>query len=199
MAKSVSIMDRLSSKGKEWIPSPGFHLMTLVMKLMDGIGNHAGKTFSELGVEKGQTVVDYGCGPARYVRLASEAVGSQGLVYAVDIHPVALRKAGRVVKRFHLENVMVTRAEGYDSGIADHTADLVYALDIFHMVENPAAFLGELRRIAKPEGALIIQDGHQTRSETLDKIKASGCWIVDRMTKNHVSCRPKESPAQKAP
>lgn len=60
-----SIGDFLSGKGKERIPAPAFGLMTVVMKLMDLLGRHAYKTFCALGVEPGQTVVDYGCGPAR--------------------------------------------------------------------------------------------------------------------------------------
>jgi len=41
---------------------------------------------------KGMTVVDYGCGPGRYSIKFAEIVGNQGLVYAVDIHELAIEK-----------------------------------------------------------------------------------------------------------
>ena len=160
---------RLAGKDREHIPSGAFHLMTLVMALMDLLGRHADKTLGTLGIQRGETVVDYGCGPARYIAGASGAVGPDGRVYAVDTHPVAIEKAKRKIKKRGLANVTPVEARGYDSGLPDHTADLVYALDVFHMIEQPAPFLRELCRITKPSVRLIIQDGHQPRAETLKR------------------------------
>ena len=41
-------------------------------------------------IQKGQTVVDYGSGTGRYLRKASELVGENGWVYAVDIQELAI-------------------------------------------------------------------------------------------------------------
>ena len=45
---------------------------------------------SKAGISEGMVVVDYGCGPGRYVRKASQLTGFSGMVYAVDIHPTAI-------------------------------------------------------------------------------------------------------------
>ena len=185
-----TIGDRLSGKGKEYIPGTAFHLMTFVMALMDLFANHAKKTFEKLGVTTGMTAVDYGCGPARYIRFASTAVGRKGQVFAVDIHDTAIAKANKVIRKYNLKNVTPVKAIGYNCRLDDDTADLVYALDIFHMIENPNAFLAELERITKPSGRMIMCDGHQSRQKTLKKIGASGLWRVEAQDDTQVFCRP---------
>ena len=60
---------------------------------------------------------------------------------------------------------------------------------MFFVIKNPTAFLRELKRIAKPDGVLVIDDGHQSREETLRKIEASGHWVVFEESKDHLKCR----------
>lgn len=188
MSESKSFGDRMSGKNREWIPTPAFHIMTFIMKCMDWFGNHSQKNFKRLRVKPGQTVVDYGCGPARYVRYASEAVEQSGRVYAVDTHPAAIKKVNDEIKRFGLANATAVQAKGYDSGLPAQTADLVFALDMFHMIEKPGLFLKELARIIKPDGELIVEDGHQARDETLSKIQKPGDWTVVEQNRHHVRC-----------
>ncbi len=57
-------------------------------------------------------------------------------------------------------------ARGYDCGIPDAIADIVRAIDMFFGIKDPTEFLGELKRITKSEGILVLDDGHQSREET---------------------------------
>lgn len=68
---------------------------------------------------------------------------------------------------------------------------LVYALDMFHMVKDTDGFLAELRRLTKPDGVLYLEDGHQPRSMTREKVLKSGCWVVTEETKRFITCKPK--------
>ena len=185
-----TIGNKLAGKGREWIPNKAFHIMVFIMKLMDVFINHSEKTFRNFGVKPGQIVVDYGCGPARYIDKASRAVREAGHVYAVDTHPIAIKMAMQKIRKTGLQNVTVKKAEGYNSGIPDREADTVLALDIFHMIEEPTSFLVELHRITRPGGSLFIQDGHQSRAESLSKIEKSACWKVVEQTKEHIMCTP---------
>jgi len=181
--------DFFSGKGRESIPDVGFKAMTLIMKLMDVLGRHSQKNFKTLGLKPGQTVIDYGCGPARYIGFASGAVGQKGKVIAVDIHPLAIAKVKEKIKKLSLTNVEAVLAENNRTPISDETADIVYALDMFHMVENPDLFLKELSRLVKKDGTIIIEDGHQPRTQTIQKIKHSGCLKIVQETKSHVKCQ----------
>ncbi|MBI9068180.1 MAG: class I SAM-dependent methyltransferase [Salinivirgaceae bacterium] len=188
MKNSKKLKDTLSGKNREEMPNIAFQIMTALMKLMDVLGNYSSKNFKTLDLKPGQTVIDYGCGPARYIRNASNTVGELGKVIAVDIHPLAIKKVKEKITKFKLINVEAVLAEGYNTPIADETADVVYALDMFHMIKQPKEFLIELSRLLKKEGKIIIEDGHQTRSETIQKIENSGVLNIINETKYNVEC-----------
>ena len=191
MKNSKKLSDKLSGKNREVIPNIVFHIMTAIMKLMDFLGNHSSKNFQTLNLKPGQTVIDYGCVPARYIRNASNTVGESGKVIAVDIHPLAIKKVKVKIEKFKLINVEAVLAEGYNTPIANETADVIYALDVFHMIEQPQEFLTELSRLLKQDGIIIIEDGHQPRSETIQKIKNSGVLKIIQEGKFNVECKKK--------
>jgi len=178
-----------SGKDRESMSNLGFKAMTLVMKLMDLLGGHSRKNFKTLGLKPGQTVIDYGCDPARYIEFASNTVGEKGKVFAVDIHPLAIAKVKEKIKKLALTNVEAVLAEKYKTPISPEIADIVYVLDMFHMVEKPDVFLNELSRLVKKEGTIIIEDGHQPRTQTIQKIKQAGCLNIIQETKSHVKCQ----------
>ena len=141
------------------------------------------------GVQAGFVVVDYGCGPGRYLAEASRLVGPTGKVYAVDIHELAIQDVASLKGTLHLPNVIPLLAQGYACAVPDHVADLIYALDMFHGVEDPVALLAEWHRIAKPQGVLILEDGHQPRKRTKEKLARSPLWRIDHEEKSCVRCQ----------
>jgi len=183
--------EKLLGNNRETIPNIAFRIMTAIMNLMDLFGKQSNKHFKTLDLKNGHTVIDYGCGPARYIRKASDTVGKAGKVIAVDIHPLAIKKVKEKIKRFNLENVETVLANGYNTSIASETADVVFALDMFHMIEQPKEFLKELSRLVKREGTIIIEDGHQPRSETLQKIENSNVLTITGENPVHVKCKKK--------
>ncbi|MDP1623201.1 MAG: methyltransferase domain-containing protein [Bacteroidales bacterium] len=80
--------------------------------------------------------------------------------------------------------------DGKTVNIPPQTADLIYALDMFHMVKDTNAFLKELCRITKPAGLLILEDGHQPRASAKEKVNNSGCWEIVAETKAYMKCKP---------
>jgi ubiquinone/menaquinone biosynthesis C-methylase UbiE len=94
------------------------------------------------------------------------------------------------MERFGLDNVEPVLASGYDSGLPDHVADMVTAIDMFFAIHDQKAFLAELKRIAKPDGILILEDGHQPRSATKAQLAAAGSWAIVEETKDHLTCKP---------
>ncbi len=117
-------------------------------------------------------------------------VGEEGKVYAVDIHPLAIEAVIKKIKKFNLDNVEPVLVDGYTCGLTDGTADVIFAIDMFHNISNPEAFLKELRRIIKQGGFLIIEDGHQPREQTKEKIVSSKLWNIIEETKDHLRCTP---------
>ncbi len=172
------------------MPDFGFRAMVWVMNIEDFFWRRIDGRVQTFGVRPGMTVVDYGCGPGRYTVRLARLVGESGQVYAVDIHELALQEAQKRASRLGLHNVTTVLARGYDSTLPDAVADMICCLDMFFGVRNPTALLAELRRIAKPGGVLVIDDGHQPRSATLAKLSASGQWEIVSESHDHLVCRP---------
>lgn len=187
--KNKNLKEALVGKENEQIPNVAFSLMTFAMQVIDLFSNYSNKNFKNLGLKEGQIVVDYGCGPARYIANASKAVGSKGKVYAVDIHPKAIEAVKSKIAKYKLTNVEPFLANNYNSRVPENAADVVYALDMFHMIREPAPFLVELARMVKPKGSVIIEDGHQPRAETKSKIEGSKIFFIESENKYHVVCK----------
>ncbi len=183
------LVDSVKGKKIERIPNIAFRIMTFVMTLVDLIENYSSKNFKTLDLKYGQTVIDYGCGPARYIEKASKTVGELGKVIAVDIHPLAIKNVKARIKKHQLKNVEAVLASGYTTTIDSKIADIVYALDMFHMIQQPDELLKELTRLIKDNGIIIIEDGHQSRNETKQKIENAGILNIIEETKSHVKCK----------
>ena len=166
-----------------------YRLMVLEYAIQDLLVRGHERALDGFGITAGATVVDYGCGPGRYLAKAARLVGTTGRVYAADINPVALELAGARVARLALANVSVVPIRDGACGIPDAAADLVYALDMFHAVRDPTAFLAGIRRFTKPGGTLILEDGHQPREATRRKVAAAGGWRIEAETRWHLRCR----------
>jgi ubiquinone/menaquinone biosynthesis C-methylase UbiE len=166
-----------------------FRVMSLMLAVRDRLTS-PWRLLDEFGIDRGQTVVDYGCGPGSYLRRASELVGPEGQVFAVDTQSLAVRAVNRRIETERLTNVTAVQSTSQKTSIPGETADVVYALDMFHMVIESGAFLRELNRICKRTGVLFIDNGHQTRDEARSKIRSSGSWEIVEETKRYLKCVP---------
>ncbi len=175
----------------EHIPNIPFRLMSFVLAIRD-ILFPVGKRFDQFGIDKGFIVVDFGCGPGSYVEKASQLVGDSGKVYAVDVHPLAIKSIKEKARRKNLENVVPVLSTGYPVDIDSHSSDVIYALDMFHHVKDAKSFLKELHRLLKPSGTLFIESGHQPLDAAKQKIVKSNCWAIIREERNMFKCKPKE-------
>jgi ubiquinone/menaquinone biosynthesis C-methylase UbiE len=172
------------------MPNWAFKMMAFMFNLSDKLKS-PDKKLNPFKLQKGQTVVDYGSGTGRFLKPASELVGESGSVYAVDIHELAVESANRMIKKFGLKNVHPILTDGKSVSIPPQTADLVYALDMFHMVKDSNGFLKELCRITKPDGILFLEDGHQPRELSKNKVINSGYWEIIEETEAYMKCKPK--------
>ncbi len=173
----------------ERMSDTSFRLMTGMFSLIDLLFPFVERRAGSFGVHPGMTVVDYGCGPGRYTLRFSKIVGEGGKVFAVDIHELAIDAVKRKIARYGLTNVQPVLAHGYNTGLPDAIADRIFALDVFHGIQQPTEFLAGLRRLAKPDGLLIIDDGHQLRELTRRKILDSGLWKIESEFEDHLECR----------
>ena len=170
------------------MPNVAFRIMTLIFKICNFF-KPASKCLEEFGIQKGSIVIDYGCGPGMQIKRASELVGNEGLIYAVDIHELAIKSVEKIIAKYNLDNVKTIQTDENRVEISDNTANLIYALDMFHMVKDYKSFLTELNRIGKYDCTLILEDGHQPRVKSKEKVIQSGCWTIEEECKKYMLCK----------
>jgi ubiquinone/menaquinone biosynthesis C-methylase UbiE len=146
--------------------------MSLWLKLREWFGD-PGSRLIETGLEEGQVVLDYGCGVGSYTMPAARIVGKDGLVYALDIHPLAIEAVEKRRARQNLTNIR-TICSGRDTELPDKSVDMVLLYDVLHSVHDKQGLLGELHRVLKPSGRLSILPDHMTKDELLQALREGG-------------------------
>jgi ubiquinone/menaquinone biosynthesis C-methylase UbiE len=185
----------ISGKGMDRMPGFAFRMMKVLFDVRDRFVS-VSSLLDEFNIEPGQTVIDYGCGPGSYLKRASELVGPQGRVFALDIHELAIKAVTKRAIKEGLTNVTAVVTDRNKCSLADETADVIYALDMFHMVSDPRGLMRDLNRISKRSGFLFIDNGHQSRDEARSKIIDSGGWELVEEKRRYLKWRPLIKEAQ---
>ena len=179
----------ISGKGVDRMPGFAFRMMKVLFDVRDRFVS-VSSLLDEFNIETGQTVVDYGCGPGSYIKRASELAGPQGRVFALDIHELAIKAVTKRAIKERLTNVTAVVTDRNKCSLVDETADVIYALDMFHMVSDPRGLMRDLNRISKRSGFLFIDNGHQSRDEARSKIVGSGGWELVEEKRRYLKWRP---------
>lgn len=83
-----------------------------------------------LNVQRGDTVVDLGCGTGLNLPLLREAVGSEGRVVGVDLSEAMLEEAAARVRRAGWQNVELVRADAAEYVFPERTDGILSTLAI---------------------------------------------------------------------
>jgi ubiquinone/menaquinone biosynthesis C-methylase UbiE len=124
------------------VPDAHFRLMALGFKFRDRSLPRR-KVLDEVDIKPGFHILDYGCGPGSYSLTAAEMVGNSGRVYALDIHPLAIRMVRDKAARKGLTN-LVTIHSDCATGLPDESIDVALLYDIFHDLSRPDKILVEV-------------------------------------------------------
>jgi ubiquinone/menaquinone biosynthesis C-methylase UbiE len=155
-----------------------FKLMALTYKFRDLFLPRM-NILKDSGIKPGSHVLDYGCGPGSYLTAATELVGNSGKIYALDIHPLAIRIVQSIATKKQLTNVE-TICSDCQTGLPDNSVDVVLLYDIFHDLSGPDKILEELHRVLKPKGILSFSDHHMKEDEIVSKVTSSGLFKLSK-------------------
>lgn len=185
----MKLKNAVLGRDMDRMPSIAFRIMSLFFAIRDLLVAPE-KKLKNFNIKQGDVVIDYGCGPGGYIQAASNLVGDTGFVYGVDLHELAVQAVNERARKHKLHNVQAVMSNDYVCDIESGSADVIYALDMFHMVGDPDRFLKELHRLIKRSGRAYIEDGHQPREEAKVKIERSGLWEITNEIDTWMECRP---------
>ncbi len=156
------------------MPDVAFNVMSLVLKIRD-LFRPRPDVLAEAHIKPHATVLDFGCGPGSYSLLAADQLNGSGTVYALDIHPLAVQRVQAEAARRGLNNVQTINSD-CDTGLPDHSVDVILLHDVFHMFSRPGQILAELHRVLKPEGVLSFSDHHMKEAEIMAGVSSGGLF-----------------------
>jgi len=133
----------------------------------------------EVDIRPGFHVLDYGCGPGSYSIIAAELVGTTGKVYALDIHPLAVKRVQDIASKKGLTNIETIRAD-CATGLEDSSVDVILLYDTFHSLGDPDAVLAELHRVLRSNGILSFSDHHMKEDEIVSRLTNRGLFNLSR-------------------
>ncbi|MBN2522711.1 MAG: class I SAM-dependent methyltransferase [Bacteroidales bacterium] len=146
-----------------------FRMMTIVMRIR---GIFRNKKYEVLltGIKNGNIILDYGCGIGFNTIPASEIVGEKGKVYALDIHPLAIKTVEKKIRKKGLVNID-TIISDLDTALPDKSVDIVLLYNILPMIKNRPVLIKELYRVLRIGGIIAVKSGLGINIYSRKKIK----------------------------
>jgi SAM-dependent methyltransferase len=137
-----------------------------------GVGN----PFSLGPIHKNASILDVGCGGGVDTIVAAILVGPEGRVMGVDPVPEMLERALRNLAQTGLTNVTFTGASGESLPFEDESFDVVLSNGAFNLIPDKAQALGEVFRVLKPGGRLMVADEVLTIEPSTDRASTIETW-----------------------
>jgi ubiquinone/menaquinone biosynthesis C-methylase UbiE len=159
-------------------PDMGFKLMSFGYRFRD-LRLPRINILKEAEIKPGFSVLDYGSGPGGYIKPTTELVGKSGRIYALDIHPLAIKKARNIAAKRGLENLETIQSD-CKTGLPDDSIDVILLYDTFHHLSDADGVLRELHRVLKSNGILSFSDHHMTEDEIVSGVTSGGLFELSK-------------------
>jgi ubiquinone/menaquinone biosynthesis C-methylase UbiE len=138
----------------------------------------------KIGVRKGQTILDFGCGLGTYTIPVARIVGKKGKVYALDKDKNALDTLMNKAELSRLKNIgrMATSGE-LKIELPAESVDRTLLFDVFHRYYFPQSsdrkrLLDEIYRITKIGGFVSVWPKHM-EAEVRAELEAANFCLED--------------------
>ena len=141
--------------------------------------NRSAAILAGLGVRRGMSAIDLGCGPGRLTLPLAAAVGETGKVLAVDLEPEMLAKVEERCETAGLGNVAFRRARLGAGELPPGPFDRATLVTVLGELHDKAAALAEAFQVLRPGGVLalteVITDPHfQPREAVMRLVREAG-------------------------
>jgi ubiquinone/menaquinone biosynthesis C-methylase UbiE len=140
-----------------------------------------------LGITAGKSVGDIGAGSGWFTVRAGRRVGADGVVYAVDINPEAVRYIGTRAKKEQLKNVKTILSQADNPMLPDQSVDAVLLLKTYHEVAQPVTLLQKLRPALRSGAKVGVidrngngEDHGVEREVVIREAKEAGYKLLDQ-------------------
>ncbi len=111
-----------------------------------------------LALLPGERVADIGAGSGYFTIPVAQAVGPEGLVWAIDIRQEMLDYLRNRLEEEQVENVRLMLVDEDDPQLPAGRVDTILMIDTLHYIQERAAYAAKLRVGLAPGGRIVIID-----------------------------------------
>lgn len=116
------------------------------------------ESYRMLQIEKGNSVLELGCGPGTASSTFCKSAGPDGSVIGLDYDSKMIQQARAAIKRH--PNALALVGDAHRLPFEDNRFDRVYAKRLFQVLPPNSApiLINEMKRVLKPGGVLVLVD-----------------------------------------
>lgn len=137
--KSESMWDKLANN---W-DTPGVSLGENDLRILEKMKKY---------IKPSDIVLDYGCATGS---IALEIANTAKAVHGIDLSSKMIEIARQKAEERKTENIEFTHTTIFDESLKEGSFDLILALSVLHLLENPPQVLNRIHRLLKPDGLFI--------------------------------------------
>jgi ubiquinone/menaquinone biosynthesis C-methylase UbiE len=128
-----------------------------------------------IGVKRGQTILDFGCGEGHYSIPASIIAGENGRIYALDKDKRVLGRLKETASRYNIKNIELIHNKSRIP-VNDNAIDIVLCYDIIHYEDTMGrkAIYREAHRVLKKQGVFSVYPKHSKEDHPLYQLALVG-------------------------
>ncbi|MBE0544537.1 MAG: class I SAM-dependent methyltransferase [Verrucomicrobia bacterium] len=109
-----------------------------------------------LKLKHGDSVADIGCGSGYHTRRLAKAVGTNGMVFAVDIQSEMLALLTNRLAAEKVFNVRPVLGTNTDPELPRASVDLILMVDVYHEFDHPFEMVAAMCAALKPGGRIVF-------------------------------------------
>jgi len=109
-------------------------------------------------LKHGDNILDFACGPGRLSWEMAKIIGNSGMVYALDIHPLAIKNTEEMIEKNQINNIKTILTSESKTGLENQSIDIVFIFNAIDMIRDKKRMITELERVLKPGGRLVIKN-----------------------------------------
>ena len=132
------------------------------------------KLLATAGLKSGMHVLEVGCGPGFFTMPAAEMVGNQGMVYAVDLNPFAIKRIVKKMKRTARKNIVPVCTNASHTDFPNESMDLAFLFGLPRIAGGLGSLILELRRVLKPGAPVAFEKTRGSERKISEAFEGKG-------------------------
>lgn len=142
--------DAATREAVEWLEAQSVHPFLLDV---------AARSLARMDLQRGESVLDVGCGTGVFLPGLAALVGSEGRVVGLDHSPAFLEESQKRLADASLsDQVELVEGDAHNLPFADATFDAAHCERVLMHLQDPALAIREMQRVVRPGGRVLVAE-----------------------------------------